>query len=1110
MTTTEIFQNIPDFYLSRQECLTKNKNDEQTNPRYAYFTQSHFTAGDEEQFEYYRDAKNYSVCMEDIPLKYNIFKDHLLNEWFKYKDLDATAVINTFRYIFHKFKKGIFVKIANNKLVVFLPFSKSCYTNEWSKQINIDPKFKDLFSFLKYVSELGGYNFNSKSINTDIEQWYGNNCIIRYDMNKVGKYGKYYPTEGDTNIGTIKNMLETLCKERKLPDIEFFINRRDFPLLTKDGTEPYNNMWDTYDKPLISHNYSKYSPILSMSTSDKYADVAIPTYEDWARVQSLQNIWFPKSCADYNTNFNKDWHSKKPTAVFRGGSTGCGVTIETNPRLKLAYLSHITKPDDKGIPYLDSGITKWNLRPRKIHGEKYLKTIEINKLPFRKISFLTPLEQSNYKYIINVDGHVSAFRLSLELNMGSVILIIESNWKMWFKDMLIPYKHFVPVKSDMSDLIDQIKWCRNNDDKCQEIVANAQLFFNTYLQRDGIIDYMQKILINLKSEMGIYLYNNLDPLTILINNELTSFSYKFPETNKTINDIKKSPSIGRCYGKLQGIHWVINMILSSSNFENVAIKDNNYIFKNKLSTVTKWNIANFDFILKSTTDTQKKMEHIHDAYVGLNAINDLTKIIPNFAYIFGYYTSEDGRSNVIVEYIHGETLYDYIRSEYFKFDEYLLIIIQLCLALEVAQKKCALVHYDLTPWNIILQRIPGDPIKIDYVLSNDKILRIKTNIIPVIIDYGKSHVISNQEHHGFINMFGFNTFQDILTLLIKSIDQIVSIQLSQKDFQNLLYLSNFISGTEYKKDKFTNANSLRDFVKKTGKYSCLISDNKYDLYKLKPIDLITYIYKLKSEYSLLLNSFGNARGEIYQIMDKSNSRQVFDYILSNTVEEKLNSYINVFSRLKTSTLPLSDNLFLNYYAAQKLENNLLSVRDNMVYFLETESIVDDVKYHKIVTNTLNFIKKMYEQRINDVKNKSKNIKYTINDVFSIVSENPYTKETFLTPNIMFEYLKKYENVEINDVSEYKEIVENVLINTGTYKLCDEDIKYYLNIFSNLLKTSNTTMLNNNADIKTSRLLSLEIYSNDKQKLNGIILNDNNNCAKILEYLDIYDKILKML
>ena len=66
-------------------------------------------------------------------------------------------------------------------------------------------------------------------------------------------------------------------------------------------------------------------------------------------------------------------------------------------------------------------------------------------------------EQRKYKYIINIDGHVKAFRLSMELGSGCVGFTCESEWKLWYSNMLIPYKHYVPVKSDLSDyLIEQI------------------------------------------------------------------------------------------------------------------------------------------------------------------------------------------------------------------------------------------------------------------------------------------------------------------------------------------------------------------------------------------------------------------------------------------------------------------------------------------------------------------------------------------------------------------------------------------------------------------------------------------------------------------------------
>ena len=1104
MTTTEKFQNIPDYYIgTKEDCLNQSKNEEikQTNPRYLSFTQKHFTAGDEEQFEYYRDARNYNLCKKEISLKDNIFKDNkIYKEWEKYKNVEATAVINTFRYIFNKFKKGIFVKIANNKLVVFLPFSKSCYKNEWSKEINIDPKYNDLYSFLEHIHNLQEFPFpfNNRTVNIDKEQWYGNNCIIRYDMKKVGKY--YYPSEGDTNIGTIKNMLEILCKGREIPDIEFFINRRDFPILTRDGTEPYNNIWNTKNKALISHSYGKYVPILSMSTSNRYADIAMPTYEDWARVQN-PDIRFPEFCKTLPENwynFNKKWEKKRETAVFRGSSTGCGVTLETNVRLKLAYMSNLGEVDENGIPYLDAGITKWNLRPRKIEGEKYLKTFEIDKLPFKKIGFLTPEEQSNYKYIINVDGHVSAFRLSIELVMGSVILMVDSDWEIWYKKMLKPYEHYVPIKKDLSDLIEQIKWCKKNDEKCKEIARNAETFYFKYLQKDGIVDYLQKTLVDLKEEMGMYLYNNENILEKQISEELKSFSYNYPKTNKNIKNIRKLPNVGRNNSLLQAMQWIFNMIIGEEkNIEEIGIQDKSFIISNKLSKVTKWNLIGFDFVIKSTTDEQKKIEHIHDVYVGIEGINELSKLIPNFAYTFGYYEN-DGKVNAIIEYINGETLYDYIKSSNFKFDEYLLIIIQICLALEVAQNKCGLVHYDITPWNIILQRT-SEPITIDYVLEYNKILRIKTTIIPIIIDYGKSHIVVEQEHHGFINMFNFSTIQDILTLLITSINQILSDKrLEKNDFSSMLYLANFLSGNKYRQDKFNNAVSMKQFLKKAGKYSCLITDNKYELEEKTPLDLIKYIYKLKDTYPLLLNSFGNAKNPINNLMDKSNARQIFEYILSDNIEEQLESYINVFARLKQCSIPLSKNLLLNYYSVQMLEKNLLSVKNDMLEFLKINRINSN-KYEKIINNTFDYLKKVYSNKISLPR--QKNIEYNIED---FINSESYTKEIFLEPKNVLKYLEKYNN-RLDELNEYKDIIQNILINNGNYKLSDNDKSYYIRMFSSLLKIKSNVLLISNANIYTMRIISKYLYKRDLLQFENI----NDKCANIIKYELEYKSILKL-
>ena len=141
MTTTAHFQNKPDYFMNIQDCKQSKFEDEQTNPRYRDFKQTHFTAGDEEQFQHYRYAVNLPYNETEIDLDQNLFVNTQLPIWEKNQNITAESTLDTFRYIFNKFKKGIFIKIVNNQLKVFLPFSKSHFINEWSHNIKVDPKF---------------------------------------------------------------------------------------------------------------------------------------------------------------------------------------------------------------------------------------------------------------------------------------------------------------------------------------------------------------------------------------------------------------------------------------------------------------------------------------------------------------------------------------------------------------------------------------------------------------------------------------------------------------------------------------------------------------------------------------------------------------------------------------------------------------------------------------------------------------------------------------------------------------------------------------------------------------------------------------------------------
>ena len=60
--------------------------------------------------------------------------------------------------------------------------------------------------------------------------------------------------------------------------------------------------------------------------------------------------------------------------------------------------------------------------------------------------------------------------------------------------MLEPYKHFIPVKRDLSDLLRQFDWCEANEEKCKTIVMESRKFHETYLSKHGIIEYTSNLL----------------------------------------------------------------------------------------------------------------------------------------------------------------------------------------------------------------------------------------------------------------------------------------------------------------------------------------------------------------------------------------------------------------------------------------------------------------------------------------------------------------------------------------------------------------------------------------------------------------------------------------
>lgn len=99
-----------------------------------------------------------------------------------------------------------------------------------------------------------------------------------------------------------------------------------------------------------------------------------------------------------------------------------------------------------------------------------------------------------YKYQINIDGTVAAYRFPYLLGGNSLVFKQDSSFYEHFYKQLEPMKHYIPVKRDLSDLVERIKWALNNDATALKIVHEAQKFVNENLLPTHIFCYHVKLL----------------------------------------------------------------------------------------------------------------------------------------------------------------------------------------------------------------------------------------------------------------------------------------------------------------------------------------------------------------------------------------------------------------------------------------------------------------------------------------------------------------------------------------------------------------------------------------------------------------------------------------
>ena len=107
--------------------------------------------------------------------------------------------------------------------------------------------------------------------------------------------------------------------------------------------------------------------------------------------------------------------------------------------------------------------------------------------------FVPLLKQPKYKYLIDVEGIGWTDRVKIVLQLGRPLLMADRPYREWYFNDLIPMKHFVPIKEDLSDLIDKIKYLNEHPEICEQIVNNAKDFCKEHFGEKKYLEALKDI-----------------------------------------------------------------------------------------------------------------------------------------------------------------------------------------------------------------------------------------------------------------------------------------------------------------------------------------------------------------------------------------------------------------------------------------------------------------------------------------------------------------------------------------------------------------------------------------------------------------------------------------
>ena len=101
--------------------------------------------------------------------------------------------------------------------------------------------------------------------------------------------------------------------------------------------------------------------------------------------------------------------------------------------------------------------------------------------------YIPMTELAKYKYTLDIRGYGWTDRVKILMQLRRPLFLVDRPYEEWFFGALEPMKHYVPVKEDLSDLLDRYDYLEHHPEVYDNIVKEAADFADSQFSPDAVM-----------------------------------------------------------------------------------------------------------------------------------------------------------------------------------------------------------------------------------------------------------------------------------------------------------------------------------------------------------------------------------------------------------------------------------------------------------------------------------------------------------------------------------------------------------------------------------------------------------------------------------------------